>query len=168
MFCPKCGQSQVSDEVRFCVRCGLQLDNVKSLITTQVPTIQQNEDSQPVSKWHRPGVKTGAKLMFLSAILFPIFLGFAIAEDELIFLILVPKTIFLIGLFWMIYSRIFGESPIQNNKSIMPSINEPTISTPLFSPQEPRKTLSPQTINTAEIICPSSVTEQTTKLLEQK
>lgn len=168
MFCPKCGQSQVSDEVRFCVRCGLQLDNVKSLITTQVPTIQQNEDTQPVSKWHRPGVKTGAKLMFLSAILFPIFLGFAIAEDDLIFLILVPKTIFLLGLFWMIYSRIFGESPIQNNKSIPSTINETKPSLPLFSQQVPQKTLPPQPINTAEIIAPSSVTENTTKLLEQK
>lgn len=167
MFCPKCGQSQVSDEVRFCVRCGLQLDSVKSLITTEAP-IQQNQSNQTVSKWHKPGVKTGAKLMFLSAILFPIFLGFAIAEEELIFLILVPKTIFLIGLFWMLYSRIFGESPIQNKKSIPPSINETRTSIPLFSQQAQPKTLSPQPINTAEIICPSSVTEQTTKLLEQK
>ena len=31
MFCPKCGQQQLSDEVRFCSRCGLALMGVAGL-----------------------------------------------------------------------------------------------------------------------------------------
>lgn len=32
MFCPKCSQEQVSDEVRFCPRCGLQLGGVQAML----------------------------------------------------------------------------------------------------------------------------------------
>jgi len=31
MYCPKCSQQQVSDDIRFCPRCGFQLDAVKGL-----------------------------------------------------------------------------------------------------------------------------------------
>ena len=32
MFCPRCGQQQASDEVRFCSRCGLQLDALAEFV----------------------------------------------------------------------------------------------------------------------------------------
>src|SRR5215207_3872114 len=32
MYCPECSQQQASDEVRFCPRCGLQLDAVQRLL----------------------------------------------------------------------------------------------------------------------------------------
>jgi hypothetical protein len=32
MYCPRCGQQQVSDELRFCSRCGCNLDGVKAFI----------------------------------------------------------------------------------------------------------------------------------------
>jgi len=35
MHCPKCGQQQVSDEMRFCSRCGFALGIVTELILTQ-------------------------------------------------------------------------------------------------------------------------------------
>ena len=32
MYCPKCGQSQSSDQIRFCSRCGVDFDQVTNLI----------------------------------------------------------------------------------------------------------------------------------------
>jgi ribosomal protein L37E len=32
MYCPKCSQQQVSEEVRFCSRCGFSLSAVRELI----------------------------------------------------------------------------------------------------------------------------------------
>ena len=32
MYCPKCSQEQISDEVRFCPRCGFQLDALKLML----------------------------------------------------------------------------------------------------------------------------------------
>ena len=34
MFCPRCGHEQVSDETRFCSRCGLPLGLVTGLVTS--------------------------------------------------------------------------------------------------------------------------------------
>src|SRR5205814_6304510 len=32
MFCPRCGQQQASEEVRFCSRCGLRLDELAEFV----------------------------------------------------------------------------------------------------------------------------------------
>lgn len=165
MFCPKCGQPQVSNEVRFCVRCGLQLDNVKSLITNEVMFVQREAYNQPVPTWKKPGVKTSAKLIFLSIILAPIFFSLAIINENPGPLI-VPFTLFLLGILWMIYSLVFGESPM-SRKANQNLINPANTQAYLPQPQ-PQKTLHAQPINTAEMIKPPSVTENTTKLFEQK
>lgn len=36
MFCPQCGHRQVSDETRFCPRCGLSLGLVTELLDKSV------------------------------------------------------------------------------------------------------------------------------------
>jgi hypothetical protein len=41
MFCPQCGQRQVSTEMRFCSRCGLPLDVVTDLLDGSAKTIQR-------------------------------------------------------------------------------------------------------------------------------
>lgn len=168
MFCPKCGQPQASDEVRFCVRCGLQLDAVKSLVTNEVFFAQRETYNQSVSTWKKPGVKTSAKLVFLSIILAPFFFGISILNDSPGPLI-VPFTLFLLGVLWMIYSLVFGESPVQSNRKANQFVINPANTQPYF-PQQPQTQtyLPPQSINTAEIATPQSVTENTTKLLEQK
>lgn len=166
MFCPKCGQPQVSDEVRFCVRCGLQLDSVKELLSpsVQMLPIQQTQIPQPVSAWQKPGVKTSAKIIFLSFVLAPIFLGLSIAADNPGPL-LIPFVVFLIGFFWLIYSYLFGESPIGTSKTAIQNANT---SIHHFPQYETPQALPPQSINTAEMVRPPSVTENTTKLFEQK
>ncbi len=168
MFCPKCGQPQVSDETRFCVRCGFQLDGVKELIATEGLQILQPTDDNKVSKWNKPGVKTGAKIMFLSLILTPLFFSLVFIEKEFLIAMLIPKTLFLVGLFWMLYARIFGESPIQSKKTNTQTISATNAPANLFAQTETPKALPAQSINTAEMISPQSVTEHTTKLLETK
>lgn len=164
MFCPKCGQPQASDEVRFCVRCGLQLDAVKSLVTNEVMFVQR-EINKPIPTWQKPGVKTSAKILFLSIILAPLFFGVAIV-NETPGPMVVPFTLFLLGVLWMIYSLVFGESPM-SRKAKQTQINP--ANTQVYLPQaQTQRTLPPQPINTAEMIKPPSVTENTTKLFEQQ
>jgi hypothetical protein len=166
MFCPKCGQSQAFDEVRFCARCGLQLEAVKDLITTGGISLQREDKYQTVSRWKKPGVKTGAKILFLSFVLAPIFIALSFIEDELAPLLLFPFSVFFVGLAWAIYSLIFDESPFQSKKHSLKG--QPPNYTPLFAQQEPPKALPTQSIKTGEIVEPSSVTENTTKLFETK
>ena len=168
MFCPKCGQPQASDEVRFCVRCGLQLDGVKELLSPNIPTvpIYQQQILQPVSKWQKPGVKTGAKLIFLSCILAPICFALAVGVADNPAPLMIPFTVFLIGFFWLIYSYLFGESPI--SKTQIPAIQDANTAIHHFPQYQTPQALPPQSINTAEMVRPPSVTENTTKLFEKK
>src|SRR5829696_5238990 len=105
MFCPKCGQ-QSSDEVRFCPKCGLQRAGLAAYVAG-------NEDAPAAELTaKRRGTRRGAKLMFFSVVLFPIFLGFCFLVDNPIPLF-VPFTVFLTGLVMLVYARLFGDELIQ-------------------------------------------------------
>ena len=43
MFCPQCGHRQVSNEIRFCSRCGLPLDAVTDLLDDSAKTLQRKK-----------------------------------------------------------------------------------------------------------------------------
>jgi hypothetical protein len=67
MFCPKCSQAQVSEQVRFCSRCGFRLDAVKELIENDALAEKPRahaETSLPPQK----DISIGAALMFIGGI----------------------------------------------------------------------------------------------------
>ena len=43
MFCPQCGHRQVSNEIRFCSRCGLPLDLVTDLLDESGKSLQRQK-----------------------------------------------------------------------------------------------------------------------------
>ena len=167
MYCPKCGQ-QSSDEVRFCPRCGLSLAG----LTAYVAANELNPAGDPVPRppvmtARRRGMRRGAKLMFICAVLLPAALLLAI-EDAPGPLLLVMTT-FLAGLAWMVYSWLFGDNVVPVGKSarrkdLAAAVDRPALNAPQFNPaplfNQPRA-------NTAEIYQPPSVTENTTKLLDK-
>lgn len=46
MFCPKCGKRQMSDDVRFCTKCGLALENASMLLVTGGSSIASSSKRQ--------------------------------------------------------------------------------------------------------------------------
>ncbi|HEV2708290.1 MAG TPA: zinc ribbon domain-containing protein [Pyrinomonadaceae bacterium] len=73
MYCPKCGQQQVSSDVRFCPRCGFQLEGVRAFVTGEaVPTpllaLPEPQGDSP----RKRGVKHGVMLMLSTALLVPL------------------------------------------------------------------------------------------------
>src|SRR5215210_6173514 len=109
MFCPKCGQQQVADNTRFCSRCGLAISNLAEWIASGGVLAARTEAAPPqaLASPRRKGIRRGAKLMFWSGVLLPIFFGFCFLADNPAPL-LVPLTIFLAGLTMMLYARLFG------------------------------------------------------------
>ena len=104
--------------------------------------------------------------MFLSGVLLLPTLFLAAAVEEGAFL-LFPLTVFLAGLFWALYCRLFADDK-PAFKTRMPEqlyrANEylPPVqvnSAPVLRAREP---------NTAEIVQPPSVTEYTTNLLKNR
>jgi hypothetical protein len=168
MFCPRCGQQQVSEEVRFCPRCGLSLASVPALLASEAVADDKGSARKGILSWKRAGVRRGAKLMFFGAVLFPIFLGLSIAFDSPGPLV-VPFTVFLAGLAWMLYFVLFGEeTPRAGGAEVRKEFRDSRTAQALPpSTFVPASGFGARRADTADMARPPSVTEQTTRLLDE-
>ena len=173
MYCPKCGQQQISDEMRFCSRCGLPMSGLTEWLAGGVPATHPAVKKVSSRSRRRKGMRLGAKVMFLGGVLFPIVLAISLAVEEGGPMIL-PVVILFVGLAIMLYSRLFVEDTpafqgelAQTNR--LATVSEasalpPASNIPIHSPGDFAR---PRVI-TNELAQPPSVTEHTTKLLDQE
>ncbi len=167
MFCPNCGQQQLSDNIRFCSRCGLEISGLAEwLAGGGLPGVQ------PVAVARSPrrkGISRGAKLMFFSGVLVPIFFGMSIAAEHPGPLI-VPLTIFFAGLALMLYARLFSEDIPQIAQKPQFSRLGAGSANPALGPANEVRLQAGlgRPVQTAEFARPPSVTEHTTKLLDNE
>jgi hypothetical protein len=115
MHCPKCGQQQISNETRFCSRCGLLLTGVADLIANSgvVAPTTTGLTGTPDSP-RRKGIKQGAFLFMLTFLVVPLLIIFSISLNLEPFLPL--GALFLLGvggILRIVYSLMFlpGTSP---------------------------------------------------------
>ncbi len=171
MFCPNCGQQQISEEMRFCSRCGLALTGLADwLVHGRVPLMRRDEAQVEPTSPRRKSIRRAAKMMFFSAVLFPIFLVFSLAAEEP-GPMAVPFILFFISLAWMLYARLFKET---NAPASLPSSQ-----TSVLGPTPMRNALPPpinvpipgvgrNQVRTNELAQPPSVTENTTRFLDKE
>lgn len=166
MYCPRCSQPQNSDEIRFCPGCGLQLTLVRQLVATDgFQLVSDPQRQNRVALLQRPGIRPGAKLIFASAFLLPLAIAFSIGVDSPGPLV-IPFIIFVLGLAKVLYTLLFGER--ERPQTIKHPTELSAIKHRLDLP-EARNIPTTQTrrIQTAEIVSPPSVTENTTRLLDE-
>ena len=114
------------------------------------------------------GTRRGAKLMFFSVVLFPIFFGLCFLVDGPVPLF-VPLTVFLTGLVMLVYARLFGDEllPVRgasSRRDLDAGGDRPALGA---SQSIPASLFGRHRANTAEIGQPPSVTENTTTLLDK-
>jgi hypothetical protein len=169
MFCPKCGQ-QSSDEVRFCPRCGLQLAGLAAYVAGEELTPAGTlVPRAPVMTARRRGMRRGAKLMFICAVLLPAAALLAFEGDAPGPLLLV-LTGGLAGLAWLVFSWLFNDNVLPVGKGagrrdLAAAGERPALGAPQSAPAP---LFNQQRANTAEIYQPPSVTENTTRLLDKE
>lgn len=179
MFCPQCGQQQVSGIVRFCSRCGFPLDGVIQLLSSggMLP-VYQNPEEIKISARKR-GVKQGGLLLLIGAVLVPI-LGVMTSFSNSTFLEILTAFAAIIcfvgGPLRMLYAAVFEEgAPHQFRPPHRPYVpaQQPSHQ---FNPHMQHSALPPPPVQppawrsrpiTAELAQPPSVTENTTRLLER-
>ena len=169
MFCPNCGQQQISDEMRFCSRCGLALSGLAEwLAGGAVPA--KREDEAPLETWspRRKGIRRAAKLMFFSGVLVPVFLVISLVVDEAGPLIL-PIVVFFVSLVMMLYARLFSDktAPVKNQTQTSALDPNPT-RTSLPPANNLLFTTAGRQQGTKEMAQPPSVTDHTTRLLDNE
>lgn len=181
MFCPQCSQEQISNDTRFCSRCGFPMIGVSQLLLSN--GMLQPLNNSPVGELETPrkkGMKKGGKLMLLGLILVPLIAMFSIAlRIEPFLVILTAILTFWGGLLRIIYAAIF-----ESNRTLENAPDENILSgaRKLFSRKKKIEELPmhdtspdagyipPMQMNwrdTNELV-KTSVTEETTKLLQKE
>jgi hypothetical protein len=171
MYCPNCGQQQISDEMRFCSRCGLALTGLAEWLAGGSPPAKRADkppDSAPSPR--RKNMRRAAKLMFFSGVLFPVFLVFSLVAEEAGPMV-VPFIVFFVSLVMMLYARLFSD----NTVPVMNQAAQTTLlgSIPARSSLPPATTTNipnagRQQVRTNELAQPPSVTEHTTKFFNNE
>jgi hypothetical protein len=165
MYCPGCGYQTAAGQVRFCPGCGFRLDGITDLLARAgEPAPPQSQMPTNLSE-RQKGIRLGVKLILLSVVLFPIFLGLSVLFDSPGPL-MPPVTVFLAGVTWSIYSALFGEQilPVQQTQ-IQPSPRE------VLMPGRhsvPNTGAMPERPTVSQTIPPASITERTTNLLKDE
>ena len=170
MFCPQCGQQQVSETVRYCSRCGFLLETVSLVLASagKLPArYAASSEQSPRSK----GVRQGGMLMLSTLLVVPVvtILTVTLTNVGHILVPLAAILCFVGGLLRMLYALLMEDAsppiPAQQLTPYAPPIPAQlpnrtpaaTLSAPTWNPRP----------NTAEIFTPPSVTENTTRLLKQ-
>lgn len=172
MYCPRCGQQQISGEMRFCSRCGLPMSGLAEWLAGGVPApSEQQKTPFALMSPRRKGIRRGAKVMFFSGVLFPIFVIFSIAVDEP-FPLMLPFISFIVGLTITLYSRFFAEDfPTLRGQQTqtfgLGSMGTGAQALPPASSFPIYGNPAGQQVRTNELAQPPSVTEHTTKLFDK-
>lgn len=171
MYCPNCGQQQLSEEMRFCSRCGLALSGLTEwLAGGGVPAKREGETQIETWSPRRKGMRRAAKLMFFSGVLVPVFLVVSLIFDEGGPMI-IPIVVFFVSLVMLLYARLFSEKSAP--------VKEETPQGSYLAPKPTRASLTPPTntpltgvrrqqAGTNEMVERPSVTEHTTRMLDNE
>jgi len=178
MHCPRCGQQQVSEETKFCSRCGFPLGLVSEILT-HGGFLPQLAELYKSKKWLTK--KNGVVFSILWAIFFLLFLAslFGIADVPELAGISAVIGIFG-GLMWLIAALVFLKSSNTNYfpANELPNANVNSLygaNQRVLPPQQsqPAQSYVPpanswKAPDTGEFARPSSVIENTTKLLKKE
>lgn len=175
MFCPRCSYQPASDNVRFCPGCGFRLDGVASLIVSDgVPAIE--EPARPLKRpsMVKRGAMLGITLMLIFNMLSSLLIirhapqGEGLAMGSLATWVALMVLINIFGPAMRLFKKIFSETEVPEKSAA--SLRKPS-STPASLPPAQSLPISyepPQRVTTSRLAAQSSVTEQTTGLLNKE
>ena len=157
--------------MRFCSRCGLALSGLMEWLAGGRLTAKPVEEPQvDALSPRRKGIRRAAKLMFFSGVLFPIFLAISIAVEEggPMF---IPFFLFFVSVVMMLYARLFSDKNAPGNERVAQTTTLSANSAPNYLPPAnplPTPPIGRQRVRTNDLAQPPSVTENTTRLLDNE
>lgn len=181
MHCPKCGQQQASEETRFCSRCGFLLTGVLQLVANDGQLPRSGTTGKPeILSPRRRGVRKGLFFFLLSFLILPIIMMITIAVGEEPYVLFTAAVIFIVGgLLRVAYALMFEEADAaaaefpaiaghdQPIRSAEPNALPETSAIPASLYAAPPATGMWRDTNDLQKT-PHSVTDSTTKLLDEK
>jgi len=180
MHCPRCGQHQATDAMRFCSRCGFPMEGTMQLLAHggMLPVYQQPAGEKTISP-RRRGVKQGALIMLLGVLLVPIlgvFSSFApgrLSNVFEFFCAISALLCFLGGPLRMLFAGIFEEGAPSTHFTPQMNYKIPAAMPPAQAPSLPPPSAANPASHwrhpdTGELQPRASVTDNTTQLLDRE
>ncbi|MGB9179501.1 MAG: hypothetical protein WCB68_09690 [Pyrinomonadaceae bacterium] len=179
MFCPQCGQQQATGPVRFCSRCGFALDGVAEVMAHGgILPVRYAEAGKNELAPRQKGIRQGVMLMLCTLLVVPV-ISIITVQLRIAPQFFIPLSAFICfigGLLRILYAALFEtDAPRAAALAPAPSYVPPAELTGARRPSFlPPQQSAPVTDwrgrkNTAELVAPpSSVTENTTRLLDEK
>ncbi len=180
VYCPRCGQEQITSETRFCSRCGFLMTGISGVVLAGGLNQELQSANAKLPTPRRRGLKQGGAWFLLGIFLVPLFgvLSLLIHFPEEI--IGLGAIIFFVGgIVRMIYALIF-ESGNPSDKTLEETVMQ--TAQKLLNKKPQANALPPQQSipvegyvpptagnwrETSDLV-PNSVTDGTTKLLDDK
>jgi hypothetical protein len=188
MFCPRCGQQQASEEVRFCSRCGLQLDELSGFIENggRLAAVGGGEQELPALTPRQRGTRKGL-LFFVGGLIFGLIAVFlAAAKNDFVVLLLPAGLVIAWGLMRMLYAMLLEDDAARKKAARREALGDAArvkkrdkladardklegARGRQLPPQRsvPASAFAKSNGDTSDMATPPSVTENTTKLLEE-
>lgn len=181
MHCPKCGQQQISEETRFCSKCGFLLTGIAEVVSNAgiLPQISPTNLANSTSPRKR-GLKQGLFIFLLTFLIVPIIAMITVAKDAEPYALAISAILLTVGgLLRMAYALMF-ESAYPDENKIERNVVAPPSQGFLGRQAVPDQLPSQQSIPVSDYVSPSaglwrdtnelqevgSVTDNTTKLLQ--
>ncbi|HEX8290093.1 MAG TPA: zinc ribbon domain-containing protein [Pyrinomonadaceae bacterium] len=178
MFCPQCGQEQISEQTRFCSRCGFLLTGVGELLTNGgvIQNSMQSESNKTISPRKR-GVRQGLFIFLLTFLVVPIIAVLTIwAGAEPYGVAISAILLFVGGLLRMAYAlmfessdtddSVFGQNVISKTQQLLnkkPQAN----ALPEHQSVPASAYVPPGNWRDTNDLTPTSIVDNTTKLLQK-
>ncbi len=114
MHCPKCGQQQITDQTRFCSKCGFLLTGVAALVSNdgQLPSIGGTSQKTAAISPRRRGVYKGLFFFLISFLVVPMIAMISIAAQIEPFAVFAAVIIFTVGALLRAAYALMFESPV--------------------------------------------------------
>lgn len=180
MFCPVCGQNQISEQTRFCSRCGFLLTGIEQVVANEgnLPYLTAPTGSKS-STPRKKGLKWGLMIFLMTFLVVPLTAIVTVALNAEPFVVAMTAILFFMGgILRMVYALLFesneptGLTLEQSTLNAAQNLLGKTRQTPALPPQQsiPTSTYVPPAggwRETNDLVQPHSVTDDTTKMLNK-
>lgn len=178
MYCPTCG-SQNQDELKFCTRCGTNLGIIADALSGKLDTPTEMDERlvKLLKDYYRGRRNAFLGLVMAALFSFKLSLAMFIANPEKILpFILLFTTLIVLGLVWLMWgatkwndaSSELKALGYDNPKRVLPKTKRSVESLPESSTMMIVKDYTTDSLKTDSLDVPPTVTEQTTRQLEEK
>lgn len=179
MYCPRCGQQQISDQTKFCNRCGFQMGLIPELLANNGTFPQLAELYKQNQGWftRKNGVIFSLLWFVFWVMMLPAFIGIAGGEEEAAvsavfgFFTTIMLMIFSLG-FLKKSQKTINIAALEAHQMQATALHGQPVNQAALPPSQSQPAQSytaPQgawrTPDTGEFSVPGSVTDSTTKLL---